>query len=226
MEFYNANNPNDGKKLIDRLHFLEKCTDDMGDKESAMKCLEQEMKKHGGFVHNLDDTRKGGLWPAESIAINWYTSNAVYADFNRASSNRDIDKYKYLYCLLCSGLGKLMETDEYKVNVNKTLYRGITGLHKQPNVTQIYWKSFTSTSLEKKTACNFSRSGPKYTKPGTLLVFEPPQKICGAKIDAFSFRKEESEVLIMPFQCYDVLQIREDRYACDPREIYFRSSQM
>lgn len=139
---------------------------------------------------------ESGLWMAECYALFMYTDEA-YDDFTAAARKGDFETYKFLNYLMHCAIVKLSLNEKYKVKDNEKLFRGLKTEHTKPNAERIFWKAFASTSLSEKQAFEFGNK--------TKIEFEPKAAQYGAKIQDFSKSPDKEEVLVSPFETYDVL---------------------
>lgn len=155
-----------------------------------------------------------GLTRPECLVVLMYTddgaSRAFVKEFNRASTNKNWQPYRVYTTLLVSALRKLTEIDP--IPPGATLYRGINFKAEPPKAERIFWKAFTSTSLDQKVAEEtFGGSS------GTILEFQPPASRRGARIRKLSNYYTEDEVLLLPFEEFHFLSAKD-------QTLYFSSS--
>lgn len=168
------------------------------------------------YLHRAISLNKSvsGLTRAECLVVTMYTDDndarAFYREYNVASTNRIWQPYCIYTTRLMSALGKLAKIEPLPTNA--TLYRGISFRPETPRARRIFWKAFTSTSLDFQTANYFA--GPY----GTILVFQPPASRHAAQIWKLSKFSMEKEVILLPFEAFDFW------YAND-RELYFNISE-
>lgn len=224
LNVYKANSQSDMKKLAEWFSVTNRAKSLMENDETAIKGLEKEscQKKKSDVCrafHNaknrLDHWKKicpkSGLWISECYALSMYT-DAAYRKFNEAAMKGDFETYKVFSYLLNCAVRRLSLNKNFKVEDNEKLYRCLKTKHTRPNAEKIYWKTFTSTSLDKEGTCSFGSA--------TKIEFEPEATKFGAKIMNFSKFSDQTEVLIPPFESYDVLKSESK----NPEIIRFKSS--
>ncbi|NXC36010.1 NRT2 ribosyltransferase, partial [Campylorhamphus procurvoides] len=145
-------------------------------------------------------------WKEQAIALLAYTlETELYKEFNKAvreggSSHQEyVDKFRFkvLHFLLTEALGDLQKAHPGCLHV----YRGVRGIRFTAKPGQIIrFGQFTSSSLKKVVALGF----------GTDTFFEV--NTChGAAIRDFSSMPWEEEVLIPPFETFDVTSVTPQR---------------
>src|SRR6218665_1784200 len=178
------------------------------DEWSSMQQLENEANNMNGkrdsqmseYLNRAMDVyhHVSGMTQAECLVVIMFTDDsderAFFREYNRASANRIWQPYKVYTTLLVSALRKLTEIDP--IPPGATLYRGLNFKAEPPRARQIFWKAFTSTSLDIKVAEGFA--GPD----GTILEFQPPASRRAARIRKLSNYYEEDEVLLLPFEAF------------------------
>ncbi|NXU92082.1 NRT2 ribosyltransferase, partial [Xiphorhynchus elegans] len=141
------------------------------------------------------------LRPEQAMALLAYTSKSVDWEFNaavhRAGRSRreylDTFPFKVLHFLLTEALGDLQKAHPGCLHV----YRGVRGIRFTAQPGQIIrFGQFASFFLKKEVAEGF----------GTDTFFEV-YTCHGAAIQDFSFYPEEEEVLIPPFETFDVTHV-------------------
>jgi len=199
------------------------------DQETSKKQLEKEAKsnrdKPGTRMYKyLEKAKKvyreqkinklvSGLTYEECLAVIMYTNDgdgrAFYKEYNVASTNRKWKPYKTYTTLLLSALRKLAKP----LPRGTHLYRGVRSkLGPPPAGSRIFWKSFTSATL------NYDVAKEKFAGPdGIILEFEPPASRYAARVGELSPFNEE-EVILLPFEAFDYLGSKGRRY-------YFTSSE-
>ncbi|NXB88817.1 NARE ribosyltransferase, partial [Vidua chalybeata] len=146
--------------------------------------------------------------PSQAIALMAYTMDDLYEEFNKAvrtagSSSQEYRNnfhFKTLHFLLTDALETLRDTQGPGCH---SLYRGVRGVRFEAEHGDIVrFGQFTSASQSKKTAQAF----------GIHTVFHV-QTCHGVEIQEFSKYPGEKEVLIPPFETFEVISVRreEDR---------------
>ncbi|XP_071437981.1 erythroblast NAD(P)(+)--arginine ADP-ribosyltransferase-like [Pithys albifrons albifrons] len=143
-------------------------------------------------------------WKEQAIALLAYTLETdLYKAFNKAvprggRSQQDyLDNFhfKVVHFLLTEALDDLRDAESHPVCLH--VYRGVRGIRFTAKPGQIIrFGQFTSTSLKKEVAKGF----------GTDTFFEV-DTCHGAKIRDFSFMPWEEEVLIPPFETFNVTNV-------------------
>ncbi|XP_039575482.1 erythroblast NAD(P)(+)--arginine ADP-ribosyltransferase-like [Passer montanus] len=164
-----------------------------------------------GWVTAKDEWQRRGS-PVSPLASHWqalalmaYTSEDIYKEFNAAilragrshQEYQDNFHFKTLHFLLTDALATLRHAqNEQCYNV----FRGVRGVRFQAQKGDtVRFGQFTSTSKSKKVALRF----------GTDTIFEV--RTCyGADIRQFSMFPEEEEVLIPPFEMFEVTKVNWD----------------
>ncbi|XP_039575483.1 erythroblast NAD(P)(+)--arginine ADP-ribosyltransferase-like [Passer montanus] len=156
---------------------------------------EAEWRKRGSPVSPLASS-----WQA--IALLAYTSQDVYKEFNEAVRTagrsrqecRDNFHFKTLHFLLTQALQTLRHAQKAKC---QHVFRGVRDVHFQAWQGQrVRFGQFTSTSLSKENALRF----------GTTTIFEV-HTCHGVDIQQFSMYPGEEEVLIPPYETFEVTQV-------------------
>ncbi|NXF71345.1 NARE ribosyltransferase, partial [Sclerurus mexicanus] len=143
-------------------------------------------------------------WKEQAIALLAYTLETdLYKDFNKAvpmaghsrEDYLDTFHFKVVHFLLTEALGDLRDAKSHPVCLH--VYRGIRGVRFTAKPGQIIrFGQFTSSSLKKEVARGF----------GTDTFFE--LDTCqGAAIRDFSSMPWEDEVLIPPFETFNVTNV-------------------
>lgn len=151
-----------------------------------------------------------GLTSAECLAVTMYSAEVAggfYREFNNASSYGVWEPYRVYTSLLYSAVKKLAAIEP--VPVGAKLYRGMSLVCRPPDAKRIFWKTFTSTTLDEEIAGYFGSL--------TSLVFEGQATLVGARIKNLSLIEIEDEVLIPPFETFDFLKAEQQKF-------YFSSS--
>ncbi|KAL9868246.1 erythroblast NAD(P)(+)--arginine ADP-ribosyltransferase-like [Geothlypis trichas] len=186
-----------------------KCRDKMTEKLPELK--RSDFLKNGTFEKiwkkaTAECENKGScsstLTKDQAIAVMVYTMRDVYSDFNTAvrtagkTSQEYQDKFyfKTLHFLLTDVLQKLRP--DKCLNVS----RGVRNFQFKVNKgDKVRFGHFASSSLDKAVAQGF----------GTDTMFEV--RTChGVDIQKFSFRPNEKEVLIPPFETFKVIDVRNE----------------
>nr|XP_054494497.1 NAD(P)(+)--arginine ADP-ribosyltransferase 2-like [Agelaius phoeniceus] len=169
----------------------------------------QENKEFSqAWVKATAEWRKRGsssspLSPAQAIALMAYTMPDVHKQLNPAvrqagrsrQEYRDNFRFKTLHFLLTQALQKLRRPDECPA-----VFRGVRTV--QFNVTagdKVRFGQFASSSLDKTVAQGY----------GNVTMFEV-HTCHGADIQKFSFNPSEKEVLIPPFETFEVTKVTRE----------------
>lgn len=150
-----------------------------------------------------------GLTRAECLAVLMYTDDndarAFFNEYNRASREGRWEPYRIYTTLLTSAIRKLAKSKP--LSPGTYLYRGLRSRLGPPTARRLFWKSFTSTSLDYKIARdNFA--GPH----GIVLKFEPPVSCYAAQVGQLSTYGEE-EVILLPFEAFDFLGAKGQEFS-------------
>lgn len=181
------------------------------DKAQSIDQLHKEAKNTTGkpgsrmleYLQRATDSTKSepGLTRAECLAVLMYTDDndarAFFNEYNKASRERKWEPYRIYTTLLTSALRKLAESNPLPPSTH--LYRGLGSRLGPPTARRLFWKSFTSTSLDYETARdNFAGSD------GIILKFEPPVSYYAAQVGQLSTYLED-EVILLPFEAFDFM---------------------
>ena len=136
-----------------------------------------------------------GLTRAQCLAVTMYTVNdpPFNKTFNESCRNGFWRDYEIFSTLLYSACERLRYLDP--IENSQVLYRGLMTDPNNMLPGEFFWPQFTSTSLAKEVADQFSMSSK------TILIFDAC--VFGAKIDKLSVFGGEQEVLITPFEAFD-----------------------
>ncbi|XP_030826707.1 NAD(P)(+)--arginine ADP-ribosyltransferase 2-like [Camarhynchus parvulus] len=154
-----------------------------------------EWRKRGSHVFPLAS-------PDQAVAVMAYSTKDIYKDFNAAvrvagrsrQEYRNKFHFKTLHFLLTQALKILRHTQKAKCH---HVFRGVHDVRFQARRGQrVRFGQFTSTSLSKEVA----------QKYGTDTIFEV--RTChGVDIQAFSFYLSNREVLIPPYETFEVTKV-------------------
>ncbi|XP_039578637.1 NAD(P)(+)--arginine ADP-ribosyltransferase 2-like [Passer montanus] len=140
--------------------------------------------------------------PAQAVAVMAYTMKYLYKEFNAAvhvagrsrQEYRNNFHFKMLHFLLTQALVSLRHAQKGQCH---RVFRGVRDIHfKARQGQRVRFGQFTSTSLSKEIALQF----------GTGTIFEV-HTCHGMAIQQFSMYPEEKEVLIPPYETFEVTQI-------------------
>uniref|UniRef100_A0A8C3QMR4 NAD(P)(+)--arginine ADP-ribosyltransferase n=1 Tax=Cyanoderma ruficeps TaxID=181631 RepID=A0A8C3QMR4_9PASS len=144
--------------------------------------------------------------PDQAIALMAYTRNDLYQQFNAAVrvAGRSAQEYrknfhfKTLHFLLTQALGTLRHAQNVQC---RRVFRGVRDVKFKAQPGQrVRFGQFISTSLSKKTAERFGRD----------TIFQV-HTCHGVDIQQFSNYPNEEEVLIPPFETFEVTLVSRDR---------------
>ena len=136
------------------------------------------------------------LTRAECLVVMMFTDE-FYREYNQESTKRNWKPYRVYTTLLTSALKKLAKFDP--IPKGKSLYRGVKFRPLQPTSERIFWKAFTSTSLNYEIAKQFAG------RDGTVLEFKSPASIVAGKVGTLTKFPQQEEVILMPFEAFDVV---------------------
>ncbi|NXA88601.1 NRT2 ribosyltransferase, partial [Melanocharis versteri] len=157
-----------------------------------------EWHKRGSHVSPLSS-------PAQAVALMAYSSKDIYKDFNAAvrAAGRSRQEYrnnfhfKTLHFLLTKALMALRRAQNSQC---RNVFRGVRDVRFAARRGQrVRFGQFTSTSLSKEIA----------QKYGTDTVFQV-YTCHGADIQAFSYYHSNREVLIPPYETFEVTRVIRD----------------
>ena len=183
--------------LIDAITQLNaEATNQTGKNGSRMDYYLQRAKSD--YHRKWNDSIKcvSDLTQEECLAVMMYTDE-FYKEYNLASSRSIWTPYKVYTTLLTSGLKKLAQFDPIH---DATLYLGIRFKAESPICRRIFWKAFTSTSLNVTIARGFAGLN------GTVLEFRPPASSVAGKVGMLTNFPQQKEVILLPFEEFDVVQ--------------------
>ncbi|XP_037984891.1 NAD(P)(+)--arginine ADP-ribosyltransferase 2-like [Motacilla alba alba] len=159
---------------------------------------ETEWRKRGSPVSPLAS-------PAQAVALMAYTMNGLYKDFNAAvhvagrssQAYRNNFHFKTLHFLLTQALVTLRQSQNGQC---RHVFRGVRDVHFQARSGQkVRFGQFTSTTPRKEVALLFGKD----------TLFEM-QTCHGVDIRQFSKYPGEEEVLIPPFETFEVTKVMWD----------------
>ncbi|XP_066059230.1 erythroblast NAD(P)(+)--arginine ADP-ribosyltransferase-like [Chamaea fasciata] len=159
-----------------------------------------EWRKRGSRVSPLSS-------PDQAIAVMAYTMPDVHMEFNAAvrvaghspQEYRDNFHFKMFHFLLTHALVTLRHAQNAQCH---HVFRGVRDIHfKVRRGQRVRFGQFTSTSLSSKIALQF----------GTATIFQV-HTCHGVDIQQFSNYPWEEEVLIPPFETFEVTQVTRDRW--------------
>ena len=135
-----------------------------------------------------------GLTKAECIVVTMYTVNhpSFYKTFNDRCRAGNWGFYKVFSALLFTACTKLNK--KYPIKETEVLYRGLNKEMSFSKSGKFYWPQFTSFSMSKEIAEQFSKSSNTILKLSSCVF--------GARIDDLSVYGKEYEVLISPFEAF------------------------
>ncbi|NWT99099.1 NRT2 ribosyltransferase, partial [Urocynchramus pylzowi] len=145
------------------------------------------------------------LSPAQAVALMTYTMKDVYKEFNDAvrvagrsrREYRDNFHFKTLHFLLTDALATLRDARGPRCH---HVFRGVRGVRFEARRGDtVRFGRFTSTSLHKQIAQQF----------GTDTMFQV-QTCQGVDIREFSSNPSEEEVLIPPFETFEVTNVTQE----------------
>ena len=179
------------------------------DGRRSMKLLEKEAEEVNGMYRSsfieakAQAETKYNIFPflthAECVVVIMYIGElqrSFYKEYNEACRDGIWEPYEVYTTHLMSALVKLAK--ENPLPQGQSLYRGIREKPGPLTVNQIFWKSFTSTSLKYEVAKEFAG------RDGVVLEFQPPHSRYAARVGKLSPFPEE-EVILLPFEAFDVL---------------------
>ncbi|XP_039569269.1 NAD(P)(+)--arginine ADP-ribosyltransferase 2-like [Passer montanus] len=156
---------------------------------------EAEWRKRGSPVSPLSS-------PAQAVAVMAYTMKYLYKEFNAAvhvagrsrQEYRNNFHFKTLHFLLTQALVSLRHAQNSQCH---HVFRGVRDINfKARRGQRVRFGQFTSTSLSKEIAQHY----------GTDTIFE--LHTChGVNIQAFSYDRNNREVLIPPYETFEVTKV-------------------
>ncbi|NXR89800.1 NRT2 ribosyltransferase, partial [Hypocryptadius cinnamomeus] len=159
---------------------------------------EAEWRKRGSPVSPLAS-------PAQAVAVMAYTMKYLYKEFNAAVhvAGRSLHEYrnnfhfKTLHFLLTQALVTLRHAQNVQCY---HVFRGVRDINFQARRGQkVRFGQFTSTSLSKEIAQHY----------GTDTIFQ--LHTChGVNIQAFSYDRNNREVLIPPYETFEVTKVTQN----------------
>ncbi|XP_046554211.1 NAD(P)(+)--arginine ADP-ribosyltransferase 2-like [Haliotis rubra] len=143
-----------------------------------------------------------GLTDEETLAVMIYTTEYVYAEFNRILREGDIAKYDKSFQVFHYLLINAIEKIRQKQTLPEYLYRGDEKIYSIEYGTDMRFPGYTSTSSDEFVAEEFRGS------TGTLIHLEGVK--FGADIASLSVVPSEAEVLIPPYESFKVTNVDRD----------------
>ncbi|NXQ04745.1 NRT2 ribosyltransferase, partial [Vidua macroura] len=143
------------------------------------------------------------LSPAQAIALMAYTMKDVYREFNDAvrEAGRSSQEYrnnfhfKTLHFLLTQALQKLRRPNDCQ-----NVFRGVKNVQFDAEVGEkVRFGQFASSSQDKKVSQGY----------GTDTMFEV-YTCHGVDIQKFSYNESQKEVLIPPFETFEVIDVKTE----------------
>ncbi|NWT77037.1 NRT2 ribosyltransferase, partial [Prunella himalayana] len=164
-----------------------------------------EWERRGSYLSTLSQD--------QAIALMAYTMEDIYSEFNTAVRTagksrreyRDNFHFKTLHFLLTQALQKLRQPDHCL-----DVFRGVKEYQFKARAgDEVRFGQFASSSLDKKVAQGY----------GTDTMFQV-HTCHGVDIQKFSFRQGQKEVLIPPFETFQVIDVKKE----SPVKIVLRST--
>ena len=221
----------DLKELIFPLTFIEFI--EMPNKFEILDFNQYLLDKYSKHCSQIDELIRPLLIdtkiPLQILVKYWIRAYTIESNFYREMNNSLIGKdknkndYDVFIRILYQGLIKKV----IKPVINKTLYRGAYITEKEIEIIKdsleskkedeptciCYNKAFLSTSLEKKIALNFIPGEPFEGYVRVLYILTKGKQLdednaTNADVQDFSAIKKEKEILLFPFSCFEIMEVK------------------